>query len=110
MLKLDIDDYKNKSRLKLLKLFCNMPYPYFVRFSSSMEGLHIKNPNLDSMDDLRLIYDDPFRIEFDGFRRQHGLPIFNLLWDVKEGKKAGKWKKIKNSKDAINFIDSISTE
>jgi hypothetical protein len=46
----------------------------------------------------------------DDHRRAWGSPIYNLLWNEKEGKKAGKWRVMRCSADVVAFIDLISVE
>ena len=109
MLRLDLDDYQEIPRLKLLKLFFSLPRPFYIRFSSGGLGLHLKAPLLPTMDYRRDLYDDPMRVLLDDFRSSHGL-VYNLQWDVKEGKTAGEWIELNNELDIVKFIDRISVE
>lgn len=110
MLKLDIDDYQHQPALKLIRLFHAVPLPFFVRKSSSGRGLHIKCPDLETWNFLRYIFDDLMRISLDEKREQVGLPVSNLLWDVKMGKEAGIWTYISTSADMERYLEGLMTE
>ena len=110
MLKLDIDNYRARSALYLEKLFFGIPLPFFYRKSSSGKGLHIQAPQCEKWDYRRFIFDDPMRIFFDQVRERKEIPISNLLWDQKKGRKAGSWNMIESQKDISELLDSMFTE
>ena len=106
MLKIDIDEIGQRSRLDLQKILYAMPRPFSARISSSGNGLHISVPALPVWCWLRDAYDDPMRIELDRAREQCGLPVGNLLWDMKNGRQAHHWHTIKTERDIEDFIDA----
>jgi hypothetical protein len=108
MLKIDIDEYSHRYRFELQKILHAMPCPFFVRLSSSRTGLHIAVPLCDEWDFRRIAYDDRMRIDLDTQRELHKLPVKNLLWDVKNGLPAGRWRIVRNSKECEDFIDSLT--
>jgi hypothetical protein len=104
MLKLDIDAVYKRERLQLQKIMYALPRPFDVRLSSSMEGLHIRVPLCGEWD-YRRCYDDKMRVALDEQRLRWNLPVHNLLWDVKEGKRAGDWKTIRTEREIERFLD-----
>jgi len=106
MLKIDVDNYHRLSRLYLQCIMYAMPKPFYCRISSSGEGLHIAVPNLTEWDYRRFVWDDPMRIDLDTQRRLAKLPARNLLWDVKNGRRANRWRVIRSEKDIEHFIDA----
>jgi len=106
MLKIDIDTVHRRSRFEMQRIMYSLPRPFFVRISSSGEGLHLVVPALDEWDWQRYAYDDPMRIDLDTQREHHRLPVRNLLWDVKNGKPAGQWRIIRTERDIENYIDA----
>lgn len=108
MLKIDVDDVYRRTRFQLQRILYAMPRPFEVRMSSSREGLHLKIPLCAEWDYRRQCYDDPMRIALDQQRERHHLPVHNLLWDVKNGKTAGKWYGIQNEKDIECFLDTLT--
>ncbi len=110
MLKIDVDGYDRQSMLYLEKLFFCLPFPFFVRISSSNHGLHLCIPGLGDLDYRRLVFDDPMRVSLDDNRRVRGLPITNLLWDEKNGKVARPWAEIKSQSDIVIFLDGIGRD
>jgi hypothetical protein len=109
MLKLDIDGIYQRSRLSLQRIMYAMPRPFDVRLSSSRAGLHLRVP-LCTEWDYRRCYDDPMRVNLDEQRRRHCLPVHNLLWDIKEGKAAGKWYTVKTEQDIEQFLDTFTNQ
>ena len=105
MLKIDIDTVHRRSRFEMQRILYSLPRPFFVRISSSGEGLHLIVMSLDEWDWRRYAYDDPMRIALDEQREHHRLPVRNLLWDVKNGKPAGQWRIIRTERDIENYID-----
>lgn len=81
MLKLDIDDFRGRTRLELQKIMHSMPVPFLVRVSSSTGGLHIAVPYCNKWDYRRMMFDDKMRIELDEQRERQKLPVSNLLWE-----------------------------
>lgn len=110
MLKIDIDNFYEIQRFELQKVLHSMPCPFFIRLSSSRTGLHLAVPHCTEWDYRRIAYDDPMRINLDLMRSFKKLPVSNLLWDIKNGKAAGPWRVIKNSRQIENFLDSITTQ
>lgn len=110
MLKLDIDNYQHQPPLKMLRLFYSLPLPFFVRVSSSGKGLHVKAPDLEMWSFLRYIFDDPMRISLDEKRIKIGLPVSNLLWDIKEGKKSGVWIYIQTQQEIRILFEGLLAE
>jgi hypothetical protein len=106
MLKLDIDRCYDTPRFILQRILYCLPRPFHVRYSSGRLGLHIKVPACDEWD-WRRCYDDPMRVALDDQRRLHGIPVHNLLWDVKEGKHAGDWKTITSQREIEGFLDTL---
>ena len=86
MLKIDIDLINHRSRFELQRIMYSLPRPFFVRVSSSGEGLHLAVPAGEEWGWQRQAYDDPMRIDLDMQRVRHRLPVRNLLWDVKDRK------------------------
>jgi hypothetical protein len=107
MLKLDIDHIYRRPRLSLQRVMYAMPRPFSVRLSSSRAGLHIKVSGCAEWD-WRRCYDDPMRVALDDQRRRRGLPVHNLLWDVKQGKLAGPWREIQTERDIEGFLDTFT--
>ena len=107
MLKIDLDNIHPRPRLELQRIFYAMPRPFFVRLSSSGEGLHIAVPDCQEWDYRRICYDDPMRIDLDGQRARKGLPVHNLLWDMKKGKSAGAWQIMRSERDIERYFDVI---
>ena len=107
MLKIDVDKIYQRERVVLQRILYAIPRSFQVRLSSSMEGLHIKVP-LCAEWDYRRCYDDPMRVELDEQRRRRGLPVHNLLWDVKNGKTAGRWYEIRSERDIECFLDTFT--
>lgn len=105
MLKLDIDKIHHKPRLCLQMVLYAMPRPFFARLSSSRGGLHLAVPGCREWDYRRIAYDDPMRVDLDTQRMRHRLPVHNLLWDMKDGKRAGYWQTIRTETDIEHFID-----
>lgn len=110
MLKIDVDEFSHKTRFELQKIMHSIPCPLFVRLSSSREGLHIAAPLCDEWDYRRYAYDDQMRVDLDTQRTIKKLPVHNLLWDIKNGKVAGWWRIIRNSREVENFLDSLATQ
>jgi len=106
MLKIDIDKVHRRSRFEIQRIMYSLPRPFFVRISSSGEGLHLVVPALGEWDWRRQAYDDPMRIALDEQRDYHRLPVRNLLWDVKNGKPAGQWRIIRTEHGIEDYIDA----
>lgn len=109
MLKIDIDNYPELSRLQLQIIMYAMPRPFSVRISSSGAGLHIKVQTRKKWDWVRFAYDDPMRIALDKQRERLGIPVSNLLWDVKNGLRAGHWRVMQTEQNIESFLDAIET-
>lgn len=107
MLKIDVDRVSRRSRLYLQTMFYGVPPPFYYRFSSSGDGLHLMIPQCRSDDYRRAVYDDPMRIALDEQRRVARLPVHNLLWDVKNGKPAADWIPIADSAQVERELDHI---
>lgn len=107
MLKIDIDHFAARSSLYLCKLLFGMPRPFFIRKSSSGKGFHIAVPSLADWDYRRFIFDDEMRIRLDAHREQIRLPISNVLWDIKGGKRAYPWTLCATQDDALRIVDSL---
>jgi hypothetical protein len=105
MLKIDIDGFPN--RLYLQRVFYSLPRPFFVRLSSSRKGLHLAVPLCAEWDSRRFMWDDTMRIDLDQQRARAGLPVHNLLWDVKNGKHAGEWQIIRDERGIERFLDRV---
>lgn len=110
MLKIDIDNFPELSRLTLQIIMYAMPRPFYVRISSSGTGLHIRVDHRKEWDWSRFAYDDPMRIDLDEQRERLKLPVHNLLWDVKNGKRAGHWHLITSERNIESFLDAIETQ
>lgn len=107
MLKIDIDDVHPRPRLALQMLLYTMPRPFFSRISSSGEGLHIACPQCKEWDFRRIAYDDQMRVDLDQHRIKIGIPVHNLLWDIKNGMAAGTWQVIRTERDIEDYLDVI---
>lgn len=107
MLKLDIDELDKCDPLILCRIVYSLPFPFEARFSSSSNGLHFRCHLLQCDDYRKQEFDDPRRDLIDRGRRERGIPFENLLWDVKDGRKARNWIKIKNWRDANRLLESI---
>jgi len=110
MLKIDVDGFTHTPRLVLQRIMYAMPRPFFVRLSSSREGLHIVCPQLGEWDYRRFAYDDPMRVNLDYQRVLKGIPVHNLLWDIKNGLRAGHWRVITDEQNIESFLDAIETQ
>jgi len=106
MLKIDIDAIQQRSRFELQRIMYSLPRPYFVRVSSSGKGLHLAVPALGEWSWQRYAYDDQMRIDLDHLRAHHRLPVHNLLWDCKNGKRAQQWRIIRTEQDIEHYIDT----
>jgi hypothetical protein len=107
LLKIDIDHIHHRSRFELQRIMYAMPRPFFVRLSSSRSGLHLHAPVCGEWDYRRYTYDDPMRIDLDTQRRLKGLPVKNLLWDVKNGRPAGEWHVMRTERNIEDYLDAI---
>jgi hypothetical protein len=111
VLKIDLDKYRRRGFCgELLPLLFSIPRPYSIRRSSSGRGLHIKAPLLDDNHYLRSVYDDPMRVLLDDERVAEGMPLHNLFWDVKNGKKAYSWTCIRSERGVLDFINEIAND
>jgi hypothetical protein len=108
-LKLDVDKYSRRGFSGyLLPLFFSLPLPFSVRRSSSGRGLHVKCNKLPSDHYLRYVFDDPMRVKLDDDRAFEGMPLHNLFWDVKNGKRAYKWRCIRSQRALLDFINEFA--
>lgn len=105
MLNIDIDGVYRRSRFDKQKILYSMPRPFFIRLSSSKKGFHIRVPYCGEWDYRRYAYDDPMRVDLDTQRVRHGLPIKNLVFDVKLGRRAGLWEIIQTEGDIERYLD-----
>lgn len=63
--------------------------------------------NLTEWDYRRFVYDDPMRIDLDIQRLVKRVPVHNLLWDIKNGVKAGEWHTITSETDIEHYLDAV---
>jgi hypothetical protein len=105
MLNIDIDGVYRRSRFDKQKILYAMPRPFFIRLSSGKRGFHIRVPLCGEWDFRRYAYDDPMRVDLDLQRVRHGLPLKNLVFDVKLGKRAGLWEMIQTETDVERYLD-----
>jgi hypothetical protein len=109
VLKIDKDKYRKKGLCgDLLPLFFSLPLPFSVRRSSSGKGLHIKAPKLEDGHYLRYVFDDPMRVKLDDERAYEGMPLHNLFWDEKNGRKAYPWKCIRSQRAILDFLNEFT--
>ncbi len=78
--------------------------PYKVRVSASGKGLHIVLPIDNEV--VRECHDDYCRFKADQEREKLGL-FTNILFKIKDDKKAGEWKYIKSEIDVVEFIQEF---
>ena len=88
--------------LKLLSDALRQSEKVYIRQSSSGKGIHVKVVGGDFA--IRLIYDDGSRLKVTEMRMREGLRVHTLLFDVKEGKRAGEWIRLKDFRDAEEWI------
>jgi hypothetical protein len=50
------------------------------------------------------------RVLLDDERIREGMPLHNLFWDVKNGKKAYKWVCIRSERGVLDFINEIAND
>jgi hypothetical protein len=111
MLKIDKDKYAHKGFMgDLLPLLFSIPMPFSIRRSSSGKGLHIRAPRLGDRHYLRDIYDDPMRVKLDDERAFEGMPLHNLFWDEKNGRKAGAWHCIRSQRALLDFLNEFAND
>lgn len=110
MMQIDVDHIHDTPRFDIQKILYSMPRPFHIRLSSSREGLHLRVPACGKWDYRRYAYDDPMRIQLDEQREHAGLPVSNLLWDVKNGKNACDWRAIMCEREIEHFLDTIETK
>ena len=110
MLKIDVDGFTERPRYDLQLLMYAMPRPFAARLSASRTGLHIAVPKCQEWDYRRYIYDDRMRIDLDEQRERLKLPVHNLLWDVKNGLRAGHWRLMTDETTIESFLDAIETQ
>ena len=94
---IDIDDIKEGNRL--LRVLRILKIEGYYRLSSSKKGYHfnleVNECNKEEQLLIRYIFNDDYgRWIGDARRLKHGIETFNVLFDKKKNKKAGKWKPI----------------
>ncbi len=62
---------------------------------------------LKDNDYRRLVFDDEMRVWLDDARAYHNMPINNLVWDCKNGRRAGRWLWLRSQKDILDFFNSF---
>ncbi len=108
---IDVDKYRRRGFVGyLLPLLFSLPFPFSIRKSSSGRGLHVKVKKLPDDYFLRNVYDDPARVKLDDERRFEGMPVNNLAWDVKNGKRAGAWVCIRSQKGLIDYLNLFAND
>jgi hypothetical protein len=86
--------------LDIFRSIKECPGVHDIRFrqSASGGGFHFmwscRRRNCVSCRNLRKRFDDPARLKRDTMRGDSALT--NILWDVKHGKRAGRWKRLRN--------------
>lgn len=106
---IDFDNFRER-QAKLEECLSVLPKPFFIRLSASKEGLHI-NLTVPDMT-YRELYDDPIRLRIDQIREKNGLTsdiLSNKKFIDGEMKAAGRWRKIKDTKDFKEFLKEILT-
>ncbi len=94
---IDIDDKKTGKELLILLRILNIKGVY--RISSSKRGYHFKlkcNPHTKKQSlIIRYMFNDCYGRWLGDVRRlKHAMFNFDILFDIKKNRKAGKWKKI----------------
>jgi hypothetical protein len=106
--RLDIDQ-KSLFLEDKLEMFCTFPKPFYIRRSAN-DNFHVKFtcPAVDCENDCYdcffYEFDDPRRLKLNKERKAKGMS-HNVLWDRKDGKKAGKWKRITNFEEFAAFTE-----
>ena len=97
--------YRMEDTLYMLK---NIPTPFDVRVSPGGEGLHVRKDGDYTLNDpLYQRYDDPKHLRISRIRKQNGVS-YNMIFDVKKGRRAGMWHTIHNVVDILSFMTKLT--
>jgi len=111
---INIDCDSIEDAIKAAKRILSLGLEAEWRFSSSGKGIHfriVKNgkpvyaETLKSLEIRAELGDDPHRIFWDLIRYYNDFGIIGRLFDTKNGKRAGEWKKLDES--AISFFEKL---